>query len=259
MGRNKRKPFAALLAISAFLVLWGPNEVAMAMHISEGILPARWAALWFALSLLFLVPGSLAIVNAVSRDKAFVSRIALAGALVFVISVLPIPVPVSGTCSHPCGTPLASILIGPLMSPVMGSIALLLQALLLGHGGLTTWGANVFSMGVVGSMAGYAIYRVARRWGGGVFLAGFLAGSLGDLLVYLTTAIQLASGVPSGSGFLEDLGRIVIAFLPTQLPLAVIEGMLTGGILTAVFRSRPEILESSPQGLSLSFPFVKRR
>lgn len=259
MDKKKECAVLALLTLSSFLVFWQLNDRAMAMHISEGLLPAGWAALWLVLSLTFLLPGLLAVIGAVSRDKAVAPKLALAGALIFVISILPIPVPVSGTCSHPCGTPLAAVLVGPLMSPVMGSLALLLQALLLAHGGLTTWGANAFSMGVVGSLAGLAVYRLARRCGGGFFLAGFLAGFLGDLLVYLTTAFQLASGVPSGSGLAKDLGRIILAFLPTQLPLAVLEGLFTGGILATVARNRPEILEPVPQGLNLFLPFVNRR
>jgi len=238
----KRKFLTALFFFSCIWVLWQTAGPAMAMHISEGILPAKWSAFWLVVALAFLFPGVLAIYRSIKEDRAMAPRLALAGALVFVISLIPIPVPISGTCSHPCGTPLAALMIGPLMSTVMASIALLLQALLLAHGGLTTWGANLFSMGVVGSLVGLSVYRLSRRWGAGYFLSGFLAGFTGDILVYFTTALQLASGVPSGRGFSSDLAKIFIAFLPTQLPLAVLEGMFTGGVVAALARSRPEVL-----------------
>lgn len=248
---SRVKTLSLLLFLSGFLATWQLSGGALAMHISEGILPVKWSALWFIAALPFLIPGFLSIYREIASDRAMVAKLALAGALVFVISLLPIPVPISGTCSHPCGTPLAALLIGPTMTSVMASMALLLQALFLAHGGLTTLGANVFSMGVVGALSGLFVYRLSRRLGAGQFLSAFLAGFLGDLFVYLATAFQLASGVPSGRGFLFDLGRICLAFLPTQLPLAILEGLFTGGILLALARSRPEILAPTKGGEKL--------
>ena len=74
----------------------------------------------------------------------------------FVISCVPIPVPFTGTSSHPCGTGIAAVILGPAVTTVVAAIALLLQALFLGDGGLTTLGANAFAMGVVGAYAGWA-------------------------------------------------------------------------------------------------------
>ena len=73
----------------------------------------------------------------------------LCGAFAFVLSSLKIP-SVTGSCSHPTGVGLAAILFGPSVACIMALIVLLFQALLLAHGGLTTLGANVFSMGVAG-------------------------------------------------------------------------------------------------------------
>ena len=76
---------------------------------------------------------------------------------------MPVPVPVVGSCSHPAGTGLAALMIGPAATAVIASIALFLQALFLAHGGLTTLGANLFSMGVAGAFAGYGAFLLARR------------------------------------------------------------------------------------------------
>ena len=65
------------------------------------------------------------------------------------LSALKIP-SVTGSCSHPTGTGLGAVLFGPGVMTVLGTIVLLFQALLLAHGGLTTLGANVFSMAIVG-------------------------------------------------------------------------------------------------------------
>ena len=143
------KIFISLLLIVSFLALF--PKLAFAMHISEGILPLKWATLWFLVSIPFLSLG----LRRLGRLQAFSSQaipmVGLVGSAVFIISCMPIPVPVAGTCSHPAGSGLASILIGPSLAVVVSSVALVLQALFLVHGGLTTLGANLFSMGVAGA------------------------------------------------------------------------------------------------------------
>src|ERR1039457_1817794 len=135
---------------------------AHAMHISEGILPFNWAALWFVVAVPFVALG-LTRLNDLSKDAlAMKPLVGLMAAVVFVISCMPIPVPTAGTCSHPCGTGIAAILVGPLVSVVISAAALLIRALFLAHGGLSTWGADIVSMGVVGSFAGWFAFRGLR-------------------------------------------------------------------------------------------------
>ena len=90
------------------------------------------------------------------------------------VSCMPIPVPAAGSCSHPCGTGIAAIFIGPLLTVVVSSVALLLQALFLAHGGLSTLGANLASMGIAGAFAGYGIFILVRRLTGSWWIAAFL-------------------------------------------------------------------------------------
>lgn len=213
-----------------------------AMHISEGILPFRWAVLWYLLGLPFLVFGIRAIARRSRDDLAYKPLVGLIAALVFVISCMPVPVPVVGTCSHPCGTGLAAVLLGPLASVVVAGVALLIQALFLAHGGLSTWGANLFSMGIIGSFCGYAIFRLLRSAGLGLFPAGFMAGLVADWATYAATAGMLAAGIRGETPFMPLMTKITLAFLPTQLPLGVIEGFLTAGMLTVLARRRPDLL-----------------
>jgi cobalt/nickel transport system permease protein len=135
------------------------------MHISEGILPASWAGLWGALAIPFVAWGLRDLKRRSQNEPAFKRFVGLVGAAVFLISCMPIPIPTAGTCSHPCGTGLAAILIGPGLTVVVASIALTLQALFLAHGGLTTLGANILSMGVAGAYIGYGTYWIGRRLG----------------------------------------------------------------------------------------------
>jgi cobalt/nickel transport system permease protein len=212
------------------------------MHISEGILPFNWALLWFAVAAPFLALGMRRLNTLAREDLSFKPLAGLMAAVVFIISCMPIPVPTAGTCSHPCGTGIAAILVGPLVSVVISAVALLIQALFLAHGGLSTLGANIVSMGVVGSFTGWFLFSLLRRTGTGLTVAGFMAGLMADWATYLATSAELASGIKGNAPFFPLFGKIVVAFIPTQLPLGVLEGAMTAGMVALLFRKRPDLL-----------------
>ena len=121
--------------------------------------------------------------------------LAAAGAFTFVLSALKMP-SVTGSCSHPTGTGLGAVVFGPAVMAVLGTIVLLFQALLLAHGGLTTLGANVFSMAIVGPWVSWAVWRLAGKLGASIAVAVFFAAALGDLATYAITSVQLALAYP---------------------------------------------------------------
>ena len=228
------------LLVCAALLL--PAAPAHAMHISEGILPLPWAVAWYAAALPFVALG-IRQLNVLSRqDLSFKPLAGLMAAVVFIISCMPVPVPTAGTCSHPCGTGMAAILLGPLASTVIASVSLLLQALFLSHGGLSTLGANIVSMGVIGSFAGYLTFKGLRSMGASLAVAAFLAGVQADWATYLVTSFELASGIRGAEPFLPLLEKIMLAFVPTQLPLGILEGAMTAGMVVLLKRKRPDIL-----------------
>ena len=122
-----------------------------AMHIMEGYLPVGWAVAWGIICLPFIVAGFFSIKKRIAASRKNLVLLALCGAFAFVLSALKIP-SVTGSCSHPTGVGLGAILFGPSAMAVIGVIILLFQALLLAHGGLTTLGANTFSMAIVGPL-----------------------------------------------------------------------------------------------------------
>ncbi len=197
------------------------------MHIMEGYLPPLQALAWTAASLPFVVVGTRKLAKVMEEHRETRLLLAASGAFAFVLSALKIP-SLTGSCSHPTGVGLGAILFGPSVTTVLGSIVLLFQALLLAHGGLTTLGANIFSMAIVGPWVSFAVFRAATGLGlprgGGVFLAAML----GDLATYCTTACQLALAFPDhSSGFAGALSKFMAIYALTQLPLAVIEGLIT--------------------------------
>lgn len=210
------------------------------MHIMDGILSLPWIALWFAVVMPFLIVGVVRIARRRQEDPAYTPMLALMGATVFILSVWHIPVPVTGSCSHPCGVALSAIIVGPFETVVLAFIALFFQ-MFLAHGGLTTLGANTFSMGVVGGFVGYGVYLAFRKLRTPIWLSAGAAGFMGDIATYLTTAGQLALSLHP-----EDAVRywsiFSLSFMPTQLPLAFIEAVITATVVRYIVVRRSDIL-----------------
>ncbi|WP_136524440.1 energy-coupling factor ABC transporter permease [Geomonas ferrireducens] len=238
-GRGRAGIWALPTGTLFTLLLASP---AFAMHISEGILPFSWALAWYLVLVPFLALGARRL-NALAReDLSLKPLVGLLTAVVFIISCMPIPVPTAGTCSHPCGTGVSAILVGPLVSVVVAAVSLLIQALFLAHGGLSTLGANALSMGVIGSFAAWFTFRVLRRMGGSLGVAGFFAGIVADWATYTATSLFLALGIRGDAPLWPLFAKVVVAFLPTQLPLGILEGVITAGMVTLLYRKRPDLL-----------------
>lgn len=234
-----RVPFFLFFAVLSML-FQAPH--AHAMHISEGILPLNWALFWSVVAIPFVAWGLYRLKKLSSVDLSFKPLVGLMAAVVFIISCMPIPVPTAGTCSHPCGTGISAVLLGPAISVIVSSAALLIQALFLAHGGLSTLGGNVFSMGVVGSFAAFLTFKVMRSLRLNLALSGFAAGLIADWATYLSTSVVLASGLKGEEAFLPLLTKIIVAFVPTQLPLGILEGAMTAGMVVLLSRKRPDLL-----------------
>lgn len=178
------------------------------MHIAEGFLPVAHAAAWTGVAAPAVVDGLRQLNRRVAEDRSQRYLLAAAAAFTFALSALKLP-SVAGSSSHPTGVALGAILFGPRIMSVLGTLVLLFQALLLAHGGLTTLGANAFSMAIAGPWMAWAVYRLLSRFGGGpsTFAAAFAA----DLFTYVVTAAQLALAFPAvdggyGTSFARFLG-----------------------------------------------------
>lgn len=224
MTKTQQKIFRISVVCALLL---GVVPAAGAMHIMEGYLPLRHCILWGVVAIPFVVAGLFSIQRTLRKNPRTVTILAMAGAFIFVISSMKIP-SVTASCSHMTGTGLGAILFGPSAVSVLGLIVLLFQALLLAHGGLTSLGANLFSMAIVGPFVSYGIYKLCRRCRVNSRVAVFLAACLGDLLTYCATSIQLALAHPAATGGVATAAmKFLGVFAPTQLPLAIVEGLLT--------------------------------
>lgn len=204
------------------------------MHIAEGFLPPVHAAAWTVAAAPFVAHGAREVKRTVQAHPQAKLLLSAVGAYTFVLSAIKLP-SVTGSSSHPTGTGEGAIIFKPPVMALLGTIVLVFQALLLAHGGLTTLGANVVSMAVVGPWAAYAVYRLL---GFAPFsVAVFAAVATADLATYVTTATQLALAFPDPSGgFLGAWGRFLGLFAVTQVPLAIVEG-LVGVLLMNALRA----------------------
>jgi len=212
------------------------------MHIMEGFLPPAHCIAWGLASAPFVIHGAVKLRRVMREHPQMRLTLAASGAFCFVLSALKMP-SVTGSCSHPTGTGLGAVLFGPGIMTVLGAIVLLFQALLLAHGGLTTMGANTFSMAIVGPWVSYGIYRLGNSLGWSFALSLFLGAALGDLATYVTTSVQLALAYPdAASGYMGAFLKFVGVFFLTQVPLAIAEGLLTVVVMNAL-SNRTNVLE----------------
>ncbi|MGV0168740.1 energy-coupling factor ABC transporter permease [Furfurilactobacillus sp. WILCCON 0119] len=228
LNRQGQLRLAVLSVLFAAYFTFGSNIDAFAMHIMEGMLPPMWCIFWFAVSAPFFIYGlyRMKVIVTSSQQNAKV-MLALCGAFVFVLSSLKMP-SVTGSCSHPTGVGLGTVMFGPGVMAVLGVIVLLFQALLLAHGGLTTLGANEFSMTIVGPIVGFLVWKLCRKLNVSRSVSLFLCAMLADWSTYITTSFQLGVVYPDPhTGIFGSVVKFLGIFAITQIPLAIAEGFLT--------------------------------
>lgn len=216
------------------------------MHIMEGFLPAIWCVFWFALSIPVVAYGVYKMNKLVKERREVLPVLAVAGAFIFVLSSLKMP-SVTGSCSHPTGTGIGAIIFGPAITSVLSVIVLIFQAIFLAHGGLTTLGANTFSMGIIGPVVSYLIYKYGMKANINFFWIVFLAAAFGDWATYIVTSTQLALAFPAGgiltfANFFTSFSTFLGIFAITQVPLAIIEGAISALLFKYVIEIKSDVL-----------------
>ncbi|MBQ7979328.1 MAG: cobalt ECF transporter S component CbiM [Candidatus Methanomethylophilaceae archaeon] len=214
------------------------------MHIMEGYLDPLWCVVWFVVMAPFFIAGVIKLRKILAEHPEQKMTVALSGAFIFLLSSLKLP-SVTGSCSHPTGTGIAVVFYGVGVCAVLSTIVLVFQALLLAHGGFTTLGANCVSMGIIGPLCGLLLWRVCRGAGAGAFVSMFVAAFIADLMTYVVTAFQMALNImTAGDGnFVDALIDFLSIYAVTQIPLAIVEGIVLGMFAHYLFTSRPEIFE----------------
>src|SRR5512136_300210 len=153
------------------------------MHIMEGFLPLQWCIVWWVVALPCILLGMYQLKKVLAIDREALPLLGVTGGFIFILSSLKLP-SVTGSCSHPTGTGLSAISFGPWITAVICAIVLLFQSLFLAHGGLSVLGANIVSMGIVGPLVGYFVYRALRDTPVNIYMTVFLVTAIADMFTY---------------------------------------------------------------------------
>ncbi len=221
------------------------------MHVPDGYLsPASVGAGYVVVAPFWAI--------AVTRVKNFVGGrtvplLAIFSAFTFAIMMFNVPVP-GGTTAHGVGGTLCAIVLGPWAAVISTSVALIIQALFFGDGGVTAIGINCFNMGVALPMVGYAVYRIVSGNSGILTQRRVLAAAIGAyagitvaaILVGLQLGVQphlwSHDGVPDYSPY--GFGTAIPAMLVSHLfGASFVEAAITALGVAYLQKSYPEILE----------------
>ncbi|MGL4669809.1 MAG: cobalt ECF transporter S component CbiM [Methanobacteriaceae archaeon] len=209
------------------------------MHIMEGFLPWYWCLFWYIISLPIVAYGIIKLKKIIGDTPEAKSLLAVTGGFMFLLSSLKLP-SVAGSSSHPTGNGLGGVIFGPAISAVLATIVLIFQALLLAHGGITTLGANIFSMGIIGPLVAWIVYKGIVRNNTNTnnevnikksnfskpSIAMFLGAFLANISTYIVTSFQLAIAFPEPTVELSFIKFLLIFAIP-QVSLGICEGLIT--------------------------------
>lgn len=207
------------------------------MHIPDGFLNAET---WVTMDIV----AGLGIVYAIRKTKTSLGerQIPLMGvmaAFIFAAQMLNFPI-AGGTSGHFIGGVMAAVLLGPWAATLVMSTIFIVQCLLFQDGGLTALGANIFNMGIIGTVFGYYIYRGVRiffggkkglLWGVGIasWLSVVLAATFCSIELAFSGTVPLRAALPAMAGVHALIG--------------VGEAIISVGVIRLILKARPDLLQ----------------
>ena len=207
------------------------------MHIPDGFLGTKT---WIGMTI--MSGGILAVALLNLKKEHFTHRIPIIGmtaAFVFAAQMLNFPV-AGGTSGHFMGGVFCAILLGPWTGFIAMSMVLVVQSLIFQDGGLTALGANIFNMGLIGSVGGFYLYGVFRLliWGDRTrpvayalasWFTVMLAATFTSFELAVCGTIKLSVGLP--------------AMLGVHTLIGIGEAAITTAALMAMWKIKPEIMK----------------
>lgn len=228
------------------------------MHIPDGYLSPQTCAVLTVTMLPFWATAVKKIKQSLSTR--YVPMMVIGAAFTFIIMMFNIPIP-DGTTAHAVGGGIVAVILGPWAASICITIALAIQALLFGDGGIWAFGANSFNMAVVLPFSAYLVYRLVagktgpsspRRWIG-CFAGGYVGINLAALCAGVEFGLQpvlfhTANGAPLYSPY--PLGMAVSAMAFAHVLIAgPVEGLVTALVMRYLQASNPQLLQMEQQAL----------
>ncbi|MBI5091731.1 MAG: energy-coupling factor ABC transporter permease [Candidatus Hydrogenedentes bacterium] len=207
------------------------------MHIPDGFVSAPINAAAFAVSV--AVCGAAVVRANHTLGERQVPLLGMTAAFIFAAQMLNFPV-LTGTSGHFLGAVLAAVLLGPLNACLILALVLLVQCLLFSDGGLTALGSNVFNMGVVGGIGGYAVFRLLLsllpKTRAGFMAAAAAASWTSIVAAAISCAVELAI---SGT---SPLALALPAMAGVHALIGIGEAFITCATLSVILASRPDLV-----------------
>jgi cobalt/nickel transport system permease protein len=226
------------------------------MHIPDGYISPQTAVAMYAAAAPFWFVASRRLKKALS--SRMVPLIAVFAAFSFVIMMFNIPLP-GGPSAHATGAALMAIILGPWAAIIGVTIALVIQAVLFGDGGILALGANVFNIAVVIPLVSYVIYRAiaarsplnSPRRTLAAAVGGYLGLNAGALMTAFVLGIQpllfhTADGMPLYNPYPLQIA-LPAMMLPHLLIIGVAEAVVTAGVVAYLQRTNLSLLEGTPK------------
>lgn len=225
------------------------------MHIPDNYLSPSTCATLGAIMLPVWRRAVTRVKNELSKKK--LPLLGICSAFSFLVMMFNVPIP-GGTTGHAVGATLIAILLGPYAAVISITVALVMQALFFGDGGIIALGANTFNMAFVMPFAGYYIYKLIKGKSENEkrnYIAAFIGSYAGINVGALCAAIEFgiqpilfktASGLPMYSPYPLKV-TIPSMVIPHLLVAGVLEGVITAGVYMYIKKLSPEMIYHGQQ------------
>jgi cobalt/nickel transport system permease protein len=218
------------------------------MHIPDAFIPIWQGAIYWIIALVFIALALRWARNELTEEK--IPLLAVLAAGIFTLQSFNLPIAM-GTSGHLVGGALAAIIFGsPFAAVFILTLVLILQAIMFGDGGITTMGANIINMGVIGGFVGFYTFKSLMLATKNVNISGFTAAWLACVIPALACAFEMyfAGTFPLVPG--------LIAMGLYHAVIGIIEGFVTVVAINAIVAARPDIVnfkieKKAPKGVSV--------
>ncbi len=206
------------------------------MHIPDAFIPLWQGAIYWAIALVFIALALRWAKNEMTEEK--VPLIAVLAAGIFALQSFNLPVSM-GTSGHLVGGALAAIVLGsPFAAVFILTLVLIVQGVLFGDGGLTTMGANILNMGVIGGFVGFYSFKGLMYSTRNVSVSAFIAAWLACLVPALAAAVEMFFA----GTFPLEIGLIAMGLY--HAVIGIIEGLVTVVAINLILHVRPDVMDS---------------